>query len=121
MRRRSNYEFIATIAGNDPEQAMVSLEAVLSYATRLSELLCRRAISYYSALRNVQASASERSSRRAALRDVLRNWNLDTGYTMDMTFDEEVTLRLLHNWAHFVDLWEIETVDLSEANRSVAK
>jgi hypothetical protein len=38
-----------------------------------------------------------------------------------MTFDEEVTLRLLHNWAHFVDLWERETVDLSEANRSVAK
>jgi hypothetical protein len=120
MRRRSNYEFIATFAGNDPEQTMVSLEAVLSYATRLSELLCRRAISYYSALRNVQASASERSSRRAALRDVLRNWNLETGYTMDMTFDEEVTLRLLHNWVHFADLWEMETVDLSEANRSVA-
>ena len=121
MRKRNNYEFIATMVGNDPEHAMVSLEAVLSYATRLSELLCRRAISYYSALRNVQASAGERSSRRAALRDVLRNWNLDTGYTMDVTFDEEeVTLRLLHNWVHFAHLWDMESVDEPEANRSVA-
>lgn len=121
MRRRNNYAFIATIAGNDPEQAIVSLEAVLSYATRLSELLCRRAISYYSALRNVQAGASERSSRRTALRDVLRNWDLNTGYTIDITLDEKVTLHFLHNWAHFADLWETETVALSEANRSMAK
>lgn len=91
----------------------LTFEQVLGYATRLSEHLCRLAIRYYAALRNTRATASERSSRRAALIDDLRNWNLDTGYYMDVRMGEEITLHLLHNWVHFTDLWERAAEDIS--------
>jgi hypothetical protein len=84
----------------------------------LSERFCRRAMSYYAALRNVNAGANERSGKRAILRDDLRNWRLDSGYAADVTFDQEVTLHLLHNWAHFAELWEpdAEAVDQPQAS-----
>jgi hypothetical protein len=108
IRRRSNDPIIATIREDSHTVNTISFEQVISYAIRLSEHLCRRAISYYAALRNTAATARERNQRRTELRSDLRNWNLDTGYTMDITFDERVTLHLLHNWVHFARLWENE-------------
>jgi len=115
-RPRAGNPVTATItAGHDGEG---SFHGVLAYAIRLSERFCRRAMSYYAALRNVNAGANERSGKRAILRDDLRNWRLDSGYAADVTFDQEVTLHLLHNWAHFAELWEpdAEAVDQPQAS-----
>jgi len=106
-RPRAGNPVTATITtGHDKEG---SFNEVLAYAIRLSERFCRRAMSYYAALRNVNAGANERSGKRAILRDDLRNWRLDSGYAADVTFDQDVTLHLLHNWAHFAELWEPDT------------
>jgi hypothetical protein len=82
-------------------EGILALENVLGYATRLSEHLCRRALNYYTALRNPNAQASERSSRRASLVNDLRNWNLLTGYDTS----SEPASSALHNWVHFANLW----------------
>ncbi len=107
-RKRRADEMLARIVADQHEPGTISFEDTIEYAIRLSEHLCRRGISYYASLRNTTASAQERNQRRVALRDDLRNWNLDTGYAMDVTFDQEVTLHLLHNWVHFAELWENE-------------
>ena len=115
-RPRAGNPISATItAGHDQEG---SFHEVLAYAIRLSERFCRRAMSYYAALRNVHASANERSDKRAILCDDLRNWRLDNGYAVDVTLDQDVTLRLLHNWAHFAELWEadVEAADQPQAS-----
>ncbi len=111
-RRRQGDPITATIVSDVREADTVTFEEVLEYAIRLSEHLCRRAISYYAALRNTSAGANERSQRRALLCDDLRNWHLDTGHALDVTFDEDVTIHVLHNWAHFAELWgpDAETV-----------
>lgn len=83
-----------------------TLPQLLGYTLQLSEHLCRSAISYYASLRNTTASAEERSQRRKALDNVLHNWNLNTGYALDVSFDQQVTLRFLHNWIHFATLWD---------------
>lgn len=103
-RRRAGNPFSATIAAGQGQEG--SFNDVLAYAIRLSVRFCRRAMSYYAALRNVNAGANERSGKRANLRDDLRNWRLDSGYAADVTLDQDVTLHLLHNWAHFAELWE---------------
>jgi hypothetical protein len=113
-RKRENDPIIASIAGTAHEPGAMNVEQVIAYATRLSEHLCRRAIGYYSALRNTSATANERNQRRTALCEDLRNWNLATGYTMEVAFDEEVTLRLLHNWIHFARLWENELSPMAQ-------
>lgn len=115
-RPRAGNPVTATITtGHDREG---SFNEVLAYAIRLSERFCRRAMSYYAALRNVNAGANERSGKRAFLRDDLRNWRLDSGYAADVTLDQDVTLHLLHNWAHFAELWEpdAEAADQPQAS-----
>lgn len=92
---------------------IVPLEQVLGYATRLSEHLCRRAISYYTALRNPNAEASERSSRRTTLYSDLRNWNLFTGYATSETTDASPP----HNWSYFADFWEQDERGLAQAGQ----
>ena len=109
-RRRRGDPIIARIAEDPHDPATLNFEQAITYAIHLSEHLCRRAIAYYAALRNTTATASERSRRRSALCEDLRNWNLDTGYAMDITFDEQVTIRLIHNWVHFARLWENESI-----------
>ncbi|HEX7736105.1 MAG TPA: zinc dependent phospholipase C family protein [Ktedonobacteraceae bacterium] len=86
----------------------IPLEEMLRYATRLSEHLCRRAINYYTALRNSNAEASERSYQRASLVSDLRNWDLYTGYATSSEPATEASLPL-HNWVHFSHLWENAT------------
>src|SRR6266536_1808197 len=97
-RRRRGDPIIARIAEDLHDPATLNFEQAITYAIHLSEHLCRRAIAYYAALRNTTATASERSRRRSALCEDLRNWNLDTGYAMDITFDEQVTIRLILDW-----------------------
>src|SRR2546421_7173735 len=104
-RRLRGDPIIASILEDSHQPGTVNFEQAIAYAIRLSERLCRRAIGYYAALRSTTATASERNQRRSALCEDLRNWNLDSGYTMDITFDEQVTLHLLHNWVHFARLW----------------
>jgi hypothetical protein len=96
----------------DEDEEIPSLEQVLGYAARLSEHLCRRAISYYAALRNPNAEASERSSRRITLHSDLRNWNLFTGYATETTDDQT-----LHNWSYFADFWEQDERGLAQTGR----
>lgn len=93
------------VADPNNSEETISLEDVLDYATRLSEHICRRVISYYTALRNPNAEASERSSRRAALVSDLCNWDLYTGSTSN-TEQGGTRLPALHNWAYFADLWK---------------
>jgi hypothetical protein len=76
-------------------------------------------MSYYAALRNVNAEANERSRKRAILHDDLRNWRLDTGYASDITFDQDVTLHLLHNWVHFAELWEPDAAPTNQPQASL--
>jgi hypothetical protein len=108
-RRLRGDPIIASILEDSHQPGTVNFEQAIAYAIRLSERLCRRAIGYYAALRSTTATASERNQRRSALCEDLRNWNLDSGYTMDITFDEQVTLHLLHNWVHFARLWDNES------------
>jgi hypothetical protein len=96
------------------ETDLAPLDQVLGYATRLSEHLCRRAISYYTALRNPNAEASERSSQRATLHNDLRNWNLLTGSILCESVDESPP-SVLHNWTYFASLWEQEEQGLARA------
>ncbi len=104
-RRRQGDPITTTIVADVRGAGTVTFEEVLTYAISLSERLCRRAISYYAALRNTDAGANERSQRRALLCDDLRNWHMDTGHALDVTFDDVMTLHVLHNWAHFAELW----------------
>jgi hypothetical protein len=101
---------LTTMLATSQNTSVVSLEETIEYAVCLSERLCRRAISYYASLRNTNATAEERNSRRTALQHDLRNWDLYTGYTLEVSFDQEITLRYLHNWIHFSDLWQSETL-----------
>ena len=98
---------------------IVTFEKAIAYAIRLSERLCRRAISYYASLRNTQATASERNQRRVALCEDLHNWDLSTGYTLEVSFEQEVTLRFLHNWIHFAELWNSEPSSHVQHNDNV--
>jgi hypothetical protein len=107
-RQRGNDPILATIAAHQHQEGIVTFEDAIAYAVRLSERLCRRAISYYASLRNTSATANERNQRRAALLKDLRNWDLNTGYTLEVSFDQEITLRFLHNWIYFADLWNSE-------------
>ncbi|GAC1379610.1 MAG: hypothetical protein NVSMB33_04990 [Ktedonobacteraceae bacterium] len=107
-RRRTDDPIAAVISKHAHEADTMNFEETIAYAVRLSEHLCRTAISYYAVLRSRTATASERQKRRSLLCNDLRNWNLDTGYAMDVTFDEQVTLHMLHNWVHFASLWENE-------------
>jgi len=107
-RKRREDPILASIADVTSEPGIVDFEQAVSYAIHLSEHLCRRAISYYAALRNTTATANERNRHRTALCEDLRNWNLHTGYVMDVTFDEQITLHFLHNWVYFAHLWENE-------------
>ncbi len=113
-RRRRGDPIIARITEDPHDPATLNFEQAITYAIHLSEHLCRRAIAYYASLRNTTATASERSRRRSALCEDLRNWNLETGYTMDITFDEQVTIHLIHNWVHFARLWENEDESIAQ-------
>lgn len=117
-RRRKDDPIIASIAADAHEPGVTSFEDAITYAIRLSEHLCRRAIRYYAALRNMKATADERKQESRALCEDLRNWNMHTGYAMDITFDEEVTLRLLHNWVYFARLWEPEKARMGQPHVS---
>ncbi len=108
LRRRKGDPILATIGAQQHMRGVVTFERAIVYAIRLSERLCRRAISYYASLRNTQATADERNQRRIALCNDLRNWDLSTGYTLEVSFEQEVTLRFLHNWIYFAELWNSE-------------
>jgi hypothetical protein len=98
------------------EADLAPFDQVLGYATRLSEHLCRRAISYYTALRNPNAGASERSSQRATLHKDLRNWNLVTG-SISCEPGEEPSSPFLHNWTYFASFWEQDEQGLARAGQ----
>jgi hypothetical protein len=119
LRRRRDDPIIATIGAHQHVRGVVTFERAIAYAIRLSERLCRRAISYYASLRNTQATASERNQRRVALCDDLRNWDLSTGYTVEVSFEQEVTLRFLHNWVLFAELWNSEPPSHVQHNDNV--
>jgi hypothetical protein len=89
------------LANTQNNSEILALSTMLSYAIRLSLRFCRRSIDYYTVLRNPNAEASERSSRRAALVSDLRNWNLYTGESAD-----DISGSKIHNWEYFADLWE---------------
>ncbi|HLZ55597.1 MAG TPA: zinc dependent phospholipase C family protein [Ktedonosporobacter sp.] len=108
LRKRDHDLIRMTIAAQQRQAGIVTFEEAITYAVRLSERLCRRAISYYASLRNTEATANERNQRRAALLKDLRNWDLNTGYTLEVLFDQQVTLRFLHNWLYFEELWNSE-------------
>src|SRR5205823_2433923 len=103
-RKRKSDPIIESIAETYREQGMITFEEAITYAIRLSERFCRRAIDYYAALRSIDSSAEDRRQKRATLCEDVRNWNLDTGYALDIIFDQEVTLHLLHNWVQFAEL-----------------
>jgi hypothetical protein len=119
LRKRTGDPIIATIGAHQHRHGIVTFERVIAYAIRLSERLCRRAISYYASLRNTQATANERNQRRTALCDDLRNWDLSTGYTLEVSFEQEVTLRFLHNWIYFAELWNSEPPSHIQHNDNV--
>ncbi len=121
IRRHTNDPIILTINSHQQNAGETTITQVLHYAIRLSERLCRRAISYYASLRNSRAIASERNQRRLFLLNDLRNWDLHTGYTLDVSSDQHVTLRCLHNWVHFSDLWNSETTGYSHPQRTFMK
>ncbi|HET8841298.1 MAG TPA: zinc dependent phospholipase C family protein [Ktedonobacteraceae bacterium] len=101
-RRKDTLDIVSqALANPQSDEPILALTKVLGYAEHLSTHLCRRALSYYTALRNPNAEASERSSQRIALVKDLRNWNLNTGYDTDTSEEHP-----LHNWAHFSKLWE---------------
>lgn len=104
--RRVSDPLISTLSEAGRERGVIGLEQAIGYAVRLSSHLCRLAISYYSALRNMEATARDRSERRVSLRTDFCNWDAATGYRLDVTFDEQVTLHLLHNWVYFARLWQ---------------
>ncbi len=109
-RKKVQPDYIHTLLnGSFEDTETIPSGQMLDYATRLSEHLCRLAISYYTALRNTNAEASERSSRRAALVNDLRNWNLHTGYDTIPENESKATSDTLHNWVHFAHLWEHST------------
>jgi Zinc dependent phospholipase C len=119
LRMRSDDPIIATIGAHQHVRGVVTFERAIAYAILLSERLCRRAISYYASLRNTQATANERNQRRTALCDDLRNWHLSTGYTLEVSFEQEVTLRFLHNWIYFAELWNSEPPSHIQHNDNV--
>lgn len=110
LRMSHNDPIIATIATKWHKSGVTTSEEALEYAIRLSERLCKLAMNYYIALRQSSASAHERKQQRAALRNDLRNWDLQTGYHIDVLFDQEITLHFLHNWLYFTELWNAEVV-----------
>ena len=98
-------DILVLLNGKIDDREIIPLEQVLSYAIRLSEHLCRLAINYYTALRNPNAEASERSSRRVALVADLCNWDLYTGATT-ANKTQATAFSAHHNWTHFANLWE---------------
>ncbi len=97
-------ELRAQLSASDENGTGISLAQILAYATYLSTRLCQLAISYYSALRDPQSEGSERSARRAALLNDLRNWDLYTG-DIASSADSSTAPLSLASRAHFADLW----------------
>lgn len=110
LRNCRNDPIVTTIATKQRQAGITTCEEVLEYAIRLSERLCKLAMDYYIALRQSNATANERKQLRAALRNDLRNWDLQTGYNVDVLFDQEITLNFLHNWLYFTELWHTEMI-----------
>ncbi len=113
-KSKARNPLIASLLWSPSETDTLGFDQVMTYAFHLSEHLCRQAIAYYRALRNSAASANERNARRTALRADVRNWNLDSGYALDISFDEQVTLHVLHNWVHFAHLWDNEREPIAQ-------
>lgn len=89
-----------------PPRAVTFLQA-LDFATRVGGHLCSLIAAYYADLTAGRAAASESCAR---LRQDLRDWNLDTGYTLDQHWVEgpagqrSPALTLRHSWHHFLSL-----------------
>ncbi|MGI9060429.1 MAG: zinc dependent phospholipase C family protein [Ktedonobacteraceae bacterium] len=113
-KSKAGNPLIASLIASPSETDTLSIDQVMTYAFHLSEHLCRQAMAYYRALRNSAGNAQERNARRAALREDVRNWNLDSGYALDISFDEQVTLHVLHNWVHFAHLWNNEREPMAQ-------
>lgn len=101
-------DILLLLNGTCEEAKIITLEQILSYATHLSEHLCRLAVNYYIALRNHTVEASERSLRRAALIADLRNWDLYTGESNDEE-NRGSAPSTFHNWTHFAQFWDDTT------------
>ncbi len=101
----SSDELHTQLSSSSTDGKIITPARILAYAIELSVHLCQRAISYYSALRDPQSEGSERSARRAALVNDLRNWDLYTGHLAST--DDSATAPLdLDSRTHFAEFWE---------------
>lgn len=91
--------------GGQP-QAATFLQA-LDYATLVGGRLCSLVCAYYA---DLTASQSVTGDSYTRLRQDLRDWNLDTGYTLDQQVVDDATgqrspvVALRHSWYHFLPL-----------------
>lgn len=106
--RKRQPDPIETLLGARPQgTGEISSEDALNYAIQLSEHFCQHAINYYKTLRSPQTLPDEqRLESSSAFKHALRNWDLNTGYSIEASFDQAITLRLVHNWVQFADLWQ---------------
>jgi len=96
----------AVPVGDGPPQAVTFLQAV-DFATRVGGRLCSLIVAYFT---DLTAGVSPTGASYMRLRQDLRDWNLDTGYTLDQQWIDEPTgrgsprLTLHHSWRHFLSL-----------------
>jgi hypothetical protein len=105
--RLSTYFTQQDIPGvNGHPQAVTFLQA-LDFATCVGGHLCSLVFSYYADLTAGLPATGESYTR---LRQDLRDWNLDTGYTLDQHWVEGTSgqrspaITLRHSWHHFTSL-----------------
>lgn len=117
FRRRNADPIINTIAQQQPQPGVTTSADVINYALNISVHLCKETMHYYTELRHNPEAVMEHERIKETLRGELRNWDLQTGYALEVSFDEEITVRLLHNWLHFADLWERSLADIPSESK----
>ena len=99
---------VQTEATSSPSRELsLEFDTVVAFASRVASRLCRLIVDYFESLVS-RVSADIQEARYEALRADLRNWDLDTGYYLEVApggADHERTrLQLRHSWYHFLDL-----------------
>lgn len=95
------------VSSSPADRFSLEFDSVVAFASRVAERLCRLIVEYFESLVS-GVSAAVQEATYNALRKDLRNWDLDTGYYLEVAQSgaghEQTRLRLRHSWYHFLDL-----------------
>lgn len=113
MTPRLEERFVSYTASADAssQRFEITYDRVVGFAENVATHLCKLALEYFESLLQ-QAPKETQDVHYARLRADLKNWDLDTGYFMEIVPDaahQRTHIALRHSWPHFASLRPISS------------